>query len=89
MAKRATPHSGTAYGPSYLLHGRDTQLRSNDSLKAHCVKENINHDRRLKNLKQSRMAYKAVVKANQKAHWIKKFYNPKANTHNFDVNELV
>ena len=38
MAKWATPHSGTAYGPSYLLHGRDTQLRSNDSLKAHYVK---------------------------------------------------
>ena len=35
------------------------------------------------------MAYKAVVKANHKAHRNKKFYNPKANTHHFDVNELV
>jgi hypothetical protein len=51
MAKRATPHSVTAYSPSYLLHGTDTQLPSNDSLKAHCVKENINQHRRLKNLR--------------------------------------
>jgi len=36
-----------------------------------CVKENTNQDRRLENLKAKaslRMAYKAVAKANKKAH---------------------
>jgi len=51
IACRATPHSVTAYRPSYLLHGRDMELPINDSLKAHCVKENISQDRRLENLR--------------------------------------
>ena len=40
MAHRATPHSVTGYSPFYLLHGREMQLPSNDSLKSRCVKEN-------------------------------------------------
>jgi len=54
MAHRATPHSVTGYSTYYLLHGREMQLPSNDSLKARCVKENTSQDRRLENLK---MAY--------------------------------
>jgi len=91
MARRATPHSVTGYSPFYLLHRRGMQLPSNDSLKVRCVRENTSQDRRLENLKASlRMAYNAVAKANKKAHRNnKRFYDRKAKTRHFDVNDLV
>jgi len=67
------------------------QLPSIDSLKARCVKENTSQDRRLENLKASlRMAYKTVAKANKEAHRNNKiFYDRKAKTRHFEVNDLV
>jgi len=67
------------------------QLPSNDSLKARYVKEHTSQDRRIENLKASlRMAYKAVAKANKKAHRNnKRFYDRKAKTRHFKVNDLV
>jgi len=66
------------------------QLPSNDSLKARCVKENTSQDRRIENLKASlRVAYKAVAKANKKAHRNKRFQDRKAKTRHFEVNGLV
>ena len=78
MAHRAQPHSVTGYCPFYLLHGREMQLSSNDSLKARCVQESTSQDRRIGNLKPSlRMAYKKVAKANTKARQNKRFYDRK------------
>ena len=67
------------------------QLPSNDSLKARCVKENTGQDRRIENLKASlRMAYKAVAKANKNVRRNnKRFYDRKAKTRHFEVNDLV
>ena len=80
MAHRAQPHSVTGYSPFYLLHGREMQLHSNESLKARCVQESTSQDQHIENLMaRLGMAYKKVAQANRKAHQnSKRFYDRKA-----------
>ena len=91
MAHRATPHTVTGYSPFYLLHGREMQLPSNDSLRARCTRRPTSQDRRIENLKASlRRAYKTVAKANRKAHQTnKKFYDRRAKTRGFVKSDFV
>jgi len=85
MAHRAQPHSSTGYSPFFLLHGREMQLPSNDTLRARRVQGSTDLDRRIENLKASlRRAYKEVRKSNRKAHQNnKKFYDRKAKERRF------
>jgi len=53
MSHRATPHSTTGFSPFFLLHGREMILPNHEGLKARVTGENLDHKRRLENLKTS------------------------------------
>ena len=91
MAHREQPHSNTGYSPFYLLHGREMQLLSNDTLRARCVQGSTNLDQRIENLKaRLRRVYKEVGKANRKAHQnSKRLHHRKAKARHFEANDLV
>ena len=91
MAYRATPNTVTGYSPFFLLHGREMETPSNDNLKARVATGNLDHDRRLENLRKSlKSAYKLAARANQKSQQInKRLYDRKAKERNFNVGDLV
>ena len=66
-------------------------LPSHEDLKAQVTGENLDHKRRVENLKTSlKTAYKTVAKANRSSHQNnKKLYDRKAKTRKFEVEELV
>jgi len=69
MAHRATPHCTTGFRPLILLHGREMIIPSHEDLKSRVTGENLDHKRRLENLKTSlKTAYNSVAKANRSSH---------------------
>ena len=82
MAHGTTPHSTNGFSPHFVLHGREMILPSHEDLKARVTGENLDHKRRLENLKTSlKTALKTVAKANRSSHQNnKKLFDRKAKT---------
>ena len=88
---RATLHSTITFSPFFLLHGREMIQLSHENLKSRVTGENLDHKRRLENMKTSfRTANKTFSKANRISHQNnKKLYGRKTKTRKFEVEDLV
>jgi len=91
ISHRATTHSTTGFIPFFLLHGGEIILPSHEDLKARVTGENLDHRRRLENLKTSlKTSHKTAAKANRSSHQNNKnLYDRKAKTRKFEVEDLV
>ena len=88
MAYRTTPNMTTGYSPSFLLHGREMLLPSNDNLKAKVSSRNPDLNRQTENPKAIlKSAYKSVKVANSSHQ--KKYYDHQAKQREFHASDLM